>query len=194
MIKGRSLPRVPKKDGHYLLFEWAVKEVLRARLAVMIEKYNDLWVEKQVNRHIEAVLGTFPKKDALNFRFYVRNIFFTYRPHHLTLWNELILDDPKTGIDQYLAILEKKMNDVSSWELVDRLNDPSPKLQKVEVNTSEVLQLVVKGFNQQWKSQEVDRNSFDADRFFQFVRKETNWKDLSKVEGFEILNEFKRSR
>jgi hypothetical protein len=67
-------------------------------------------------------------------------------------------------------------------------------LQKVEVNTSEVLQLVVKGFNQQWKSQEVDRNSFDADRFFQFVRKETNWKDLSKVEGFEILNEFKRSR
>jgi hypothetical protein len=131
--------------------------------------------------------------DVLNFRHYIRNIFFTYRPHHLTLWNELILDDPKTDIDQYLKILEKKMNDVSSWELVDRLNDPSPKLQKVEVNTSEILQLVVKGFNQQWKTQEVDRNSFDAARFFQFVRKETNWKDLRTLEGFDVLNEFKRS-
>lgn len=41
LIKKRALPRVPKKDGHYLLFEWAIKEVLRSRLASMIEKYND---------------------------------------------------------------------------------------------------------------------------------------------------------
>jgi hypothetical protein len=32
LMKGLKLPRLPRKDGNYLLFEWATKEVLRTKL------------------------------------------------------------------------------------------------------------------------------------------------------------------
>jgi hypothetical protein len=53
--------------------------------------------------------------------------------------------------------------------------------------------LVVKGFNHQFKNDpSINQDTFDYQRFIQFVRKETNYKDLSKVKGFEILQDMNK--
>lgn len=193
LMKDQKLPRLPRKDGNYLLFEWAVKEVLRTKLWLMSKKYDDLWVERQVSRHIKCIVGSLPKGEVSKISFVLRNILFTQKINHLTLWNESILNDPKIPLDRLLGMLDEKMNDLSGWQYVDRLAEPSSKLQRVEVNTCEVLKLVVKGFNHQFKNDpSINQDTFDYQRFIQFVRKETNYKDLSKVKGFEILQDIRR--
>jgi hypothetical protein len=193
LMKDQKLPRLPRKDGNYLLFEWAVKEVLRTKLWLMSKKYNDLWVERQVSRHIKCIVGSLPKGEVSKISFVLRNILFTQKINHLTLWNESIINDPKIPLDRLLGMLDEKMNDLSGWQYVDRLTEPSSKLQRVEVNTCEVLKLVVKGFNHQFKNDpRINQDTFDYQRFIQFVRKETNYKDLSKVKGFEILQDMQK--
>jgi hypothetical protein len=41
LLKDRKLPAIGKKDGNYLLFEFAVRETIRCRLISMLEKYTD---------------------------------------------------------------------------------------------------------------------------------------------------------
>jgi hypothetical protein len=42
LLKDRALPRAGRKDGDYLLFEFAVRETIRCRLIAMMEKYTDM--------------------------------------------------------------------------------------------------------------------------------------------------------
>jgi hypothetical protein len=177
------------------LFEWATKEVLRTKLWSMYKQYDDMWVERQVAKHVKAMVGALPKRDVSRISFVLRNMLFTQKINHLTLWNESILNDPKISLERLLEILDVKMNELSGWQYVDRLTDPSPKLQAVEVNTCEVLKLVAKGFNYQFKNPVGDASTpFDTQRFLQFVRKEMNYKDFSKLKGFEEIDTFRRSR
>jgi len=41
ILKDRKLPAIGKKDGNYLLFEFAVRETIRCRLINMLTKYTD---------------------------------------------------------------------------------------------------------------------------------------------------------
>nr|UPW42121.1 MAG: putative RNA dependent RNA polymerase [Yunnan mito-like virus 30] len=241
LLKGRKKPHLPAKDANYMMFEWAVKEVLRARLKAIQTKYNDLWVERQVRKTVEAILsrshldpsgskgGLFggaivnekyeeyscsdhcfengnicfehckpyfkftkhyqiPKEIYSKINFLVRQTLFLQSINTLTLWNDEVIDDPKVPLVVLKDILEEKMNMISSFEYVDRIEDPSPKLLAQQIDACEVLQLVLKGFRMQWDYDTNQTVPFDPDRFLKFIRKEVNYKPLSTVKGFESLN------
>jgi hypothetical protein len=187
LLKDRKLPAIGRKDGNYLLFEFAVKEALRARLITMMNKYDDYWVERQVIAHNKVLLGSLPKSKTIQLNFLCRNLLFNQKISYLTLWNESIINDPKISVERLLEILDEKLGELSNWTYVERLNDPSSKLPSIEIDTCSILQLVVKGFNHQYRVEKSQ--TFDKDRFIQFVRKEQNWKPFLKQKGFEVLDE-----
>jgi len=189
LLKDRRLP--PQiKDGNYLLFEFAVKETIRCRLIAMYEKYTDMWVEKQIIKHNRIFLAALPKDKASKLSHLCRNLLFLNKINYLTQWNLSVLEDPKISISRLLEVLEAKMNDLSQFSYVDRLKDPSSKLPAVEIDTCSVLRLVTQGFRLEAKYSK-DPTTFDVSRFISFVRKETNYKDLTHLKGFEILDEYK---
>jgi hypothetical protein len=104
-----------------------------------------------------------------------------------------ILNDPKVSIQILTDLLNSKMNDLSGFSYVDRLLDPSSKLPSIEIDTCSVLQLVAKGFAQEAKFSK-DPSSFDLARFISFVRYSTNYKDLSKMKGFEVVEEMRSAK
>jgi hypothetical protein len=104
-----------------------------------------------------------------------------------------ILNDPKVSIQILTDLLNSKMNDLSGFSYADRLLDPSSKLPSIEIDTCSVLQLVAKGFAQEAKFSK-DPSSFDLARFISFVRYSTNYKDLSKLKGFEVVDEMRSAK
>jgi hypothetical protein len=85
------------------------------------------------------------------------------------------------------------MNDLSGFSYVDRLNDPSSKLPSLEIDTCSVLQLVAKGFAQEAKYSK-DPSTFGLARFISFVQYSTNYKDLTKEKGFEIVEQLRDAK
>jgi hypothetical protein len=104
----------------------------------------------------------------------------------------LLLNDPKASPQMLLDILNKKMADLSAFTYADRVIDPSTKLPSIDIDTCSVLQLVAKGFAMEAKFNK-DPNTFDRGRFISFVRKQTNYKDLTKEKGFEFYTALRGS-
>jgi hypothetical protein len=134
------------------------------------------FIGPQLKYHIEV--------DVIELRRLVRNCMMTKRINHLTLYNESIIHDPKISVSRLLEIINEKMNDISDYTQLDRRFDLSPKLQAIEVDTCSVLEIITKGFNQEVKGSK----NFDVERFLKFVRKETNYKDISHLKGIEIVS------
>jgi hypothetical protein len=86
LFKNETLPPLPPLTGHYLKFEYCVRETLRFRLLNMSKRYTDDWIEVQVLKHIKAVFGDlYGSKVQKELSFIVRNIFFNHKINHLTL-------------------------------------------------------------------------------------------------------------
>jgi hypothetical protein len=126
--------------------------------------------------------------------FVVRNIFFNHKINYLTLWNSSIIDDPKVSVEKLLDILSVKQNELSGWSYVDRI-DSVTAVPEIELDISQILQLVVKGFNYQSKNQIANSMPNDLKKFLLFVRQRTNWEDLSKIKGLKeiIENDYDQS-
>jgi len=84
LLKDRKLPAIGKKDGNYLLFEFAVRETIRCRLISMLEKYTDDWVERQVIKHLNVFFANLPKSKTVKISHLVRNFLFLQRINYLT--------------------------------------------------------------------------------------------------------------
>jgi len=193
ILKDRKLPAIGKKDGNYLLFEFAVRETIRCRLINMLTKYTDDWVERQVIKHLKVFFADLPKSKTVQISHLTRNLLFNQRINYLTQWNMSILNDPKIPIQVLTNLLNSKMNDLSGFTYVDRLLDPSSKLPSIEIDTCSILQLVAKGFAEEAKYSK-DPSTFDLARFISFVRYSTNYKDLSKIKGFELVEELRGAK
>jgi len=242
VLQNKKLPRLSAKDVNYFLFEWAVKSVLVQRLWHMQQKYTDLWLERQIKRTTDLILGinvlyawnpTSKSKDALHKKYpteeaaykdyidldlkhplkpimdselnrnskrtttwkylvevdvselrrIVRNCMMTKRINYLTLWNESIINDPKISITRLLELINQKMNDSMDYTQLDRRFDLSPKLHAIEVDTCSILEIITKGYAAQAKT----KKDFDLEGFKRFVRKETNYKDISQMKGIEVV-------
>lgn len=195
LFKNETLPPLPPLTGHYLKFEYCVRETLRFRLLNMSKRYTDDWIEVQVLKHIKAVFGElYGSKVQKELSFIVRNIFFNHKINYLTLWNESIINDPKVSVEKLLDILSVKQNELSSWSYVDRI-DSVTVVPEIELDISQILQLVVKGFNYQSKNQVANSMPNDLKKFLLYVRQRTNWEDLSKIKGLKeiIENDYDQS-
>jgi hypothetical protein len=84
LLKDRKLPAIGKKDGNYLLFEFAVRETIRCRLISMLEKYTDDWVERQVIKHLKVFFADLPKSKTIKISHLTRNLIFLQRINYLT--------------------------------------------------------------------------------------------------------------
>jgi hypothetical protein len=84
LLKDRKLPAIGKKDGNYLLFEFAVRETIRCRLIAMLEKYTDDWVERQVIKHLKVFFADLPKSKTVQISHLTRNLLFLQRINYLT--------------------------------------------------------------------------------------------------------------
>jgi hypothetical protein len=103
-----------------------------------------------------------------------------------------ILNDPKVSIQVLTDLLNSKMNDLSGFSYVDRLNDPSSKLPSLEIDTCSILQLVAKGFAEEAKYSK-DSSTFDIARFISFVRYSTNYK-VTRAQGLEIVEQLRGAK
>lgn len=122
--------------------------------------------------------------DIVELRRIIRNCMMTKRINYLTLWNESVIYDPKISISRLMEIVNQKLNDSMDYTQLDRRFDLSPKLQAIEIDTCSVLQIITKGFAQQAKT----GKDFDVEGFLKYVRKQTNYKDISHLKGIEIVS------
>jgi hypothetical protein len=94
------------------------------------------------------------------------------------------MNDPKISITDLLGLIKQKMNDLMDYTQLDRRFDLSPKLQAIELDTCSVLEIIARGFNQQART----GKEFDVVGFHKYLRKETNYKDISHLKGIEIVS------
>jgi replication initiation and membrane attachment protein DnaB len=94
------------------------------------------------------------------------------------------MTDPKISITRLLELIRQKMNDLMDYTQLDRRFDLSPKLQQIDIDTCSVLKIISDGFNQQARS----GKDFDLEGFQKYLRKETNYKDISQMKGIELVS------
>jgi hypothetical protein len=176
--------------GLQVLYGWnptsKSKNALHKKYSSELDAYNsyrDQGTVKPISPIIdeESIKGSI---DLIELRRIVRNCMFTKRINYLTLWNESVMTDPKISITRLLELIRQKMNDLMDYTQLDRRFDLSPKLQQIDIDTCSVLKIISDGFNQQARS----GKDFDLEGFQKYLRKETNYKDISQMKGIELVS------
>jgi hypothetical protein len=161
------------------------RNALNKKYVSELDAYNSLKDQgtvKPISTNIDDTIKG--KVDLIELRRIVRNCMFTKRINYLTLWNESVMNDPKISITDLLGLIKQKMNDLMDYTQLDRRFDLSPKLQAIELDTCSVLEIIARGFNQQART----GKEFDVVGFHKYLRKETNYKDISHLKGIEIVS------